>query len=124
MNTLGSSLDHLISTDRHNFTKYLVTEQSPLFHNNKMQVLILTLTLVVALLSKVYCGPVAVGLCYTACNAGYGTCLAAVGVTAGVTAPVTWAGWFYGVPAACVACSAAQGACMTLCTPLLVAPTL
>ena len=88
------------------------------------QLVLVVLSLTAALIPSAYGGPVAVGLCYTACNAGYGTCLAAVGVTAGVTAPVTWAGWFYGVPAACVACSAAQGACMTLCTPLLVAPTL
>ena len=61
------------------------------------------------------CGqPVAVDLRYAARYTVYGTCLAAVGITAGVTAPITWAGLFYGVPAACVACSAAQGAFMGL----------
>ena len=81
--------------------------------------------LIVALvtLATAFSGPLACGLCYTACNAGYGTCLGLVGVTAGVTAPVTWSGWFYGVPAACVACSLAQGTCMAACTPLCVAPT-
>lgn len=86
--------------------------------------LCLTVALLAATMERAHCGPVAVGLCYTACNAGYGTCLGAVGVTAGVTAPVTWVGWFYGVPAACLACSAIQGACMTACTPLIAAPTL
>ena len=81
------------------------------------------LLVALAALATALSGPVAGGLCYTACNAGYVSCLAAVGVTAGVTAPVTWYGWFYGVPAACAGCSLIQGACMAACTPLLVAPT-
>lgn len=68
-------------------------------------------------------GLVAQGLCYTACNVGYGACLSFVGVTAGVAAPATAGTIAAGVPAACVACSAAQGMCMAACTPLLLAPT-
>ena len=79
--------------------------------------------LVLSLFQVVNSGPVTGALCYTACNAGYGACLGLVGVTAGVTAPVTWAGWWYGVPAACVGCSVAQGTCMAACTPLFIAPS-
>lgn len=79
--------------------------------------------LILLLLPAVCSGPVLVGACYTVCNVTYGSCLAAVGVTAGVTAPATWYGWFWGVPAACAACSAAQGVCMAACTTLVVAPT-
>jgi hypothetical protein len=35
------------------------------------------------LASPVAAGPVAWGLCYTACNAGYGVCLGALGLVAG-----------------------------------------
>lgn len=88
-----------------------------------MRLLPLFLVVLFAFLHVGNGGPLAGGLCYTACNAGYGVCLGAVGVTAGVTAPVTWVGWFTGVPAACVACSAAQGACMVGCASLFAAPT-
>ena len=82
--------------------------------------------LIVALvtLATAFSGPLACGLCYTACNAGYGTCLGLVGVTAGVTAPVTWYGWFYGVPAAYMGSSLDQRICMTACTLLCIASTL
>ena len=88
------------------------------------QLVFVVLSLTAALIPGAYDQPVAADLRYAACKHVYGTCLAAVGVTAGVTAPVTWAGWFYGVPAACFACSVAQGACMALRRPLLVAPIL
>ena len=60
-------------------------------------------------------GLLTVGMCYSACNAGYVTCLAALGITAGVTAPVTWWAWATGVPAAAAGCSAVQGVCMAVC---------
>jgi len=61
-------------------------------------------------------GPIAWGACQTACNAAYCTCLASLGLTAGVAFP----------PSLILSgglCSAAQAACMAACTPLLVAPT-
>mmetsp|Transcript_64221 Transcript_64221/g.78523 ORF Transcript_64221/g.78523 Transcript_64221/m.78523 type:complete len:99 (+) Transcript_64221:100-396(+) len=72
-------------------------------------------------------GPLTVGLCYTACNAGYVACMSAAGLTAGVsvatTGPVGWWAWMTGAPAAAAACSAIQGACMAACTTTVVAPT-
>ncbi len=65
-------------------------------------------------------GPVAVGLCYSACNAAYVSCMAASGLTAGVAGPVGWWAWFTGAGAAC---SATQGVCMAACSALLAAPT-
>ncbi|QRV90993.1 transmembrane protein [Ceratobasidium sp. AG-Ba] len=62
-------------------------------------------------------GPVAMGLCYSACNAGYVTCCTTAGAVAGTFT------LGLGVPAALFACSAVQGACMAACTPLLAAPT-
>ena len=41
--------------------------------------------LILLLLPAVCSGPVLVGACYTVCNVTYGSCLAAVGVTAGVS---------------------------------------
>eukprot|EP00054_Salpingoeca_dolichothecata_P015058 m.86054 g.86054 ORF g.86054 m.86054 type:complete len:111 (+) comp21302_c1_seq1:73-405(+) len=55
-------------------------------------------------------GPAAVGLCYTACNSAYVSCLASWGIVASLVGGST-------------GCSAAQGACMSACTPLGAAPT-
>ncbi|KAG9082513.1 hypothetical protein FS749_006798 [Ceratobasidium sp. UAMH 11750] len=66
---------------------------------------------------RVQAGPVAMGLCYSACNAGYVTCCAAAGAVAGTFT------LGLGVPAALFVCSAVQGTCMAACTPLLAAPT-
>ncbi|CAE6406837.1 unnamed protein product [Rhizoctonia solani] len=68
-------------------------------------------------IGQVEAGPIAMGLCYTACNAGYVTCCTVAGVTAGTFT------LGLGIPAAVAACSVVQGACMAACTPLLVAPT-
>jgi hypothetical protein len=65
-------------------------------------------------------GLVAQGLCYTACNTGWVACLSSSGIVAGTTGPVGWWAW---LTSAAAGCSAVQGACMTACTPLLVAPT-
>ncbi|KAB5588177.1 hypothetical protein CTheo_8379 [Ceratobasidium theobromae] len=67
--------------------------------------------------THVQAGPVAMGLCYSACNAGYVTCCTAAGVTAGTFT------LGLGAPVALIACSLVQGACMSACTPLLAAPT-
>jgi hypothetical protein len=68
-------------------------------------------------------GPIVAGssvaLCYTACNAGYVTCMAAAGLSAGMIGPFAFV--------AGIACSATQGACMSACVDvglaLTVAPT-
>eukprot|EP00954_Amorphochlora_amoebiformis_P019352 1332038-Amorphochlora_amoeboformis.AAC.2 len=65
-------------------------------------------------------GPVAVGLCYTACNAAYCSCMASSGLVAGTTGPVGWYAWITG---AAGACSAAQSVCMVSCASLAAAPT-
>lgn len=89
------------------------------------------------LLALVVCatgGPISWGACQSACNYGAVVCYSAAGLTFGVTAaggavagPVGWWAWLTSVPtstvAAAAACSAAQGACMAACTPLMVAPT-
>lgn len=66
---------------------------------------------------KVEAGPImagsAVAACYTACNAGYVTCLAGSGLVAGMTGPVGWYAWITG---AATGCSAVQAACMSACT--------
>jgi hypothetical protein len=70
-----------------------------------------------ALIQLVCSGPIAAGsavaLCYSACNAGYVTCLAASGIVAGTTGPVGWYAW---LTSAAAGCSAIQGACMATCT--------
>ncbi len=62
-------------------------------------------------------GPIAAGsavsVCYTACNAGYVTCMTSSGLVAGTTGPVGWWAWATGAAASC---SAVQAACMTTCT--------
>ena len=61
----------------------------------------------------------AVALCYTACNAGYVTCMSAAGLSAGMIGPLAFV--------AGVACSLTQGACMSSCVAvglsLTIAPT-
>ena len=54
----------------------------------------------------------AVAACYTACNAAWVTCLAGYGIVAGTTGPIGWGAWWASAPACC---SAAQGACMSVC---------
>lgn len=64
-----------------------------------------TMAILVVLLACVDAGPATCGLCYTACNAGYVSCMAASGL--------------FGA----VGCSATQGICMAACAALFVAPT-
>ena len=60
-----------------------------------------------------------VAICYSACNAGYVTCMLGFGLVAGVAGPLAG-------PAA-ASCSVTQGACMSACTvgglAAVVAPT-
>ena len=49
----------------------------------------------------------AVTACYTAYNAGYVTCMAGLGLVAGVAGPVGWWAWITGAAAGCSAVQAA-----------------
>jgi hypothetical protein len=86
--------------------------------------IIIILILLLSVASKVTdAGPIVAGssvaLCYSACNAGYVTCMAAAGLSAGMIGPFAFV--------AGIACSATQGACMSACVDvglaLTVAPT-
>ncbi|CAE7122953.1 unnamed protein product [Rhizoctonia solani] len=66
---------------------------------------------------QVQAGPIAMGLCYSACNAGYVTCCTSAGAIAGTFT------LGLGIPAALAGCSVIQGTCMAACTPLLAAPS-
>ena len=63
-------------------------------------------------------GPLAYGICQTGCNTVWVACVAAAGGVAGVSTGGT------GVPAAILACNAAQGVCMTACVAAGLSPTL
>ncbi len=75
------------------------------------------LMILVSLLSLCKSGGIAAGICYTGCNTVWVACVAAAGGVAGVSTGGA------AVPAAILACNAAQGACMTLCSAALFAPT-
>ena len=86
-----------------------------------MKILLTLLFFLSYVIIEVQSGPVLVGACYTACNAGYVACMSASGLVAGTTGPVGWWAWLTGAAAAC---SFTQGACMSACTTLVVAPTI
>ena len=67
--------------------------------------------------NEVVGGPVAYGICQTGCNTVWVACVAAAGGTAGVSTGGA------GVPAAIVACNAAQGVCMAACIAAGLTPT-
>jgi len=79
---------------------------------------ILIFIILLSLISFSFPGPIAMGLCYTACNTVWVACVSAAGGIAGVSTGGA------AVPAAILACNAAQGTCMGICTTLLFAPTL
>jgi hypothetical protein len=56
------------------------------------------------------------GICQTGCNAVWVACVTAAGGTAGVATAGA------AVPAAILACSAAQGVCMTACAAVALSP--
>jgi hypothetical protein len=89
-------------------------------------VIFAVVTLLVVMSEVADAGPLLVGACYTACNAGAVSCYAAAGLTFGVgLGPAGWWSIFTGGPqAAAAACSAAQGVCMAACTTGLAVPTL
>ena len=63
-------------------------------------------------------GPLAYGICQTGCNTLWVACVSAAGGVAGVSTGGA------AVPAAILACNAAQGACMVACIAAGAAPTL
>ena len=62
-------------------------------------------------------GPLAYAICQTGCNTVWVACVAAAGGTAGVSTSGA------AVPAAILACNAAQGTCMTACVAAVLSPT-
>ncbi len=62
-------------------------------------------------------GLAAYGACQTGCNTVWVACVAAAGGTAGVSTGGV------AVPAAILACNAAQGVCMAACAGIALAPT-
>ncbi len=82
--------------------------------NLKIKILPLIL---IAIISCINSGPLAAGICYTGCNALWVACVAAAGGVAGVTTGGV------AVPAAILACNAAQGTCMAACWVALLTPT-
>ena len=78
---------------------------------------IVVLLLMTMTLHQAQAGPLAYGICQTGCNAVWVACVAAAGGTAGVTTGGV------GVPAAILACNAAQGVCMAACIAAGLSPT-
>ena len=63
-------------------------------------------------------GPLAYAICQTGCNTVWVACVAAAGGVAGVSTGGA------AVPAAILACNAAQGVCMAACVAAGLSPTL
>ena len=83
--------------------------------NHKL--ILLLILLVVVFQEDIHAGPIAAGICYSGCNAVWVACVSAGGGTAGVSTGGA------AVPAAIIACNAAQGVCMANCMAALAAPT-
>ena len=69
------------------------------------------------IMSSTRAGPLSYAVCQTGCNAVWVACVSAGGGVAGVSTGGA------GVPAAILACNAANGVCMTMCAALLLAPS-
>ncbi len=78
---------------------------------------IMIILLLISIISFAQTGGIAAGICYSGCNAVWVACVAAAGGVAGVTTGGA------AVPAAILACNAAQGVCMSLCIAALLLPT-
>ena len=70
-----------------------------------------------ALFTTAHSGPFAYGSCQTGCNTVWVACVAAAGGTVWVSTGGA------GVPAAILACNAAQGMCMASCVAAGLSPT-
>ena len=83
----------------------------------KMNALVKIFIMLALLTSTAHSGPLTYGICQTGCNAVWVTCVAAAGGVAGVSTGGA------GVPAAILACNAAQGVCMAACVAAGLTPT-
>ena len=79
---------------------------------------VIKIIIMFALFNTAHSGPLAYGICQTGCNAVWVACVAAAGGTAGVSTGGA------AVPAAILACNAAQGVCMAGCVAAGLSPTL
>ena len=75
------------------------------------------LVFLLALFATTQSGPLAYAVCQTGCNAVWVACVSAAGGVAGVSTGGA------GVPAAILACNAAQGVCMAACVAAGLSPT-
>ncbi|RHZ44576.1 hypothetical protein Glove_718g57 [Diversispora epigaea] len=82
----------------------------------KLSTFVFVLTLLLISFNNVSAGPFAYALCQTACNMGWCSCYAAIGLTAGAaTGGVA-------LPAGAVACNVVQGVCMASCAASFLCP--
>ena len=79
---------------------------------------VMKIIIMFALFNTAHSGPLAYGICQTGCNAVWVACVAAAGGVAGVSTGGV------AVPAAILACNAAQGVCMAGCVAAGLSPTL
>lgn len=75
------------------------------------------LILILSVISLCRSGGLAAAICYTGCNSLWVACVSAAGGVAGVSTGGA------AVPAAILACNAAQGTCMAACIAALITPT-
>ena len=83
-----------------------------------MNALVKTFIMLALLPRTVHSGPLAYAVCQTGCNTVWVACVSGAGGVAGVSTGGV------GVPAAILACNAAQGACMAACVAAGLSPTL
>lgn len=79
---------------------------------------VMKIIIMFALFNTAHSGPLAYGICQSGCNAVWVACVAAAGGVAGVSTGGV------AVPAAILACNAAQGVCMAGCVAAGLSPTL
>ena len=79
---------------------------------------VMKIIIMFALFNTAHSGPLAYGICQSGCNAVWVACVAAAGGVAGVSTGGA------AVPAAILACNAAQGVCMAGCVAAGLSPTL
>ena len=87
-------------------------------HKNSKMVSVVKYIVVLAMFIQIaQSGPLAYAICQTGCNTVWVACVAAAGGTAGVSTGGA------AVPAAILACNAAQGTCMAACVAAGLSPT-
>ena len=83
-----------------------------------MKTIVKILIISVLFASRAHSGPLSYAICQTGCNTVWVACVSAAGGVAGVSTGGA------GVPAAILACNAAQGVCMAACVAAGLSPTL